>query len=373
MRPILFEIPAIPIWGWVILLSGFFGLSAYWGARDVVADAASAEERRRRVRSTLLTNLLLFALGAALVWRFGEALARPLPVRAYGFLLMLAFAAGLVCLQRVARGTALSAESAVDVMLGLLLVSVLSSRVMYILLNWGQYAGHWRALLQVWEGGLSFHGGLLGGILWVAWYARRHRLGFLWLADLMVPGLALGYAIARVGCFLNGCCYGTPTHLPWAVRFQDPPLSNQWTEPSHPVQIYASLTNLVIFAIILRLARRKRFDGQVLGAYLVLYSAYRFGAEWLRKGVTGSLLALGMTQAQWASLGVAAVGALMVALLARRAEKTAVTATGRRDDREPRARPDAAKDTLSAERADRDGKVRGSASVPPRGKARKRR
>lgn len=328
MRPILWEIPAVPLWGWLLLLAGFFGLSAYWGVGDAAAEATSAEERRRRVRATLLMNLAFFVVGAVVVWRLGDALNRPLPVRAYGLMLVVAFGAGMIYLQRGARGSSLQPDGVVDLILGLLLVSVLSSRVLYILLNWGSYAGHWQEVFRVWEGGLSFHGGLIGGILWVAWYAWRRRVRFLWLADLMTPALALGYAFARIGCFLNGCCYGTPTHLPWAIRFQDPPLSGHWTEPSHPVQIYAALANVAIFTILGAVLARKRFDGQLVGLYLILYSAYRFAAEALRKGVTGEVFALGMTQAQWASLLIAALGALLLVFLRGRANTTANSPTG---------------------------------------------
>ena len=136
----------------------------------------------------------------------------------------------------------------------------------------------------------------------------RHALRFWWLADLIAPGLALGYAFARVGCFLNGCCYGRLTSLPWAVQFHDPPLSTHLTPPSHPVQLYAVVANLALFGILAYFWRRKRYDGQITGLYLILYSVHRFIAEGFRKGVTGNLFALGMTEAQWASLAIAAAG-----------------------------------------------------------------
>lgn len=315
MRPILFQIPAVPATGWIVLLGVFFGLSTYWAVRDMAREDIPPEERRRRLQATLAYNALFFTIGALLLWHYREIVARPLPVRSYGFLLMLAFGAGLLSLQRAARGSALRPEAAVDLTLGMLLVSVLSARLLYVLLQWHLYAGNWRDWLRVWEGGLSFHGGLAGGIAWVWWFARRHRLRPLWLGDLIAPGLALGYAIARIGCFLNGCCYGRPTHLPWGVRFPDPPLSHHLTPPSHPVQLYASVANLAIFGVLLHFLRRRRYDGQIVGLYLVLYSVYRFLAEALRKGVTGEVLGLGLTEAQWASLAIAAFGAGLMAWL----------------------------------------------------------
>jgi phosphatidylglycerol:prolipoprotein diacylglycerol transferase len=117
-----------------------------------------------------------------------------------------------------------------------------------------------------------------------------------------MPALALGYAIGRLGCFLNGCCYGAPTDLPWAFRFHDPPVTGPLTAPSHPTQIYASLINLGIFAALWAMAMRKTRPGQVFFAYLALYSIYRFGIEFLRKGYTAKVWLGGLTQAQIGSL-----------------------------------------------------------------------
>ena len=317
MHPVLVQIPALPVAAWLAVLFAFFALSAYWGVRDIAAEGLPAEEARRRSRSTVLTNAALFLLVAALLWRFREAVHHALPVRAYGFLLMIAFAAGTVVLARLTRGSVMRPENVTDLMLGVLLSSIICARILFVAMHWSDVQD-WRELLRVWEGGLSFHGGLAGGAGWVLFYVWRQRVRFLWLADVLSPCLALGYAIARIGCFLNGCCYGTPTNLPWAVRFQDPPLTGKWTPPSHPVQIYALLANLAICAILLRVLRRKQFDGQVFGMYLILYSTYRFAAEVLRKGATGEVFGLGFTQAQWASVAIIVVGAALMAVQRRK-------------------------------------------------------
>ncbi|HOJ20521.1 MAG TPA: prolipoprotein diacylglyceryl transferase [Armatimonadota bacterium] len=337
MRPILFHIPVIPVAGWIALVAVFFGLSAYWGLRDIEAEGLSPEERGRRRSGMLAAHAVLFAIAAALLWHFQAAIAHPLPVRAYGFMLMTGFAAGLLYLKRASRGTALPPEGVVDLILGLLLVAIISSRFLFVLLQWESYSDDWREWFRVWEGGLSFHGGLGGGILFVVWYARRYGLRFWWLADLIAPGLALGYAFARVGCFLNGCCYGRPTSLPWAVQFHDPPLSTHLTPPSHPVQLYAVIANLALFGILAHVWRRKRYDGQIAGLYLILYSVYRFVAEGFRKGVTGNLFALGMTEAQWASLAIAAAGVALMVTMRKQATEGGPDPSGRSASRQPAA------------------------------------
>ena len=311
MRPILFHIPAIPVAGWIALVAVFFGLSAYWGLRDIEAEGLSAEERGRRRVGTLAANAVLFLVAVALLWRFQDAIAHPLPVRAYGFMLMVGFAAGLLYLQRACRGSALPPEGVVDLILGLLLVAIISSRLLFVLLQWESYSDDWREWLRVWEGGLSFHGGLGGGIAFVVWYARRHALRFWWLADLIAPGLA-GYAFARV-CFQRRLWL-----LPWAVQSR-PPL-DALTSPSHPVQLDAVAANPALCGSAY-FWRRKRYDGQITGLYLILYSVYRFIAEGFRKGVTGNLFALGMTEAQWASLAIAAAGVALMATLRKHASE----------------------------------------------------
>src|SRR5204863_4628402 len=113
--------------------------------------------------------------------------------------------------------------------------------------------------------------------------------------------------------------YGAPTDLPWACQFRDPPITGALTPPSHPTQIYASIINLGIFALLLWIWRRQRATGQVLWSYLILYAVYRFGIEFLRKGATAQVLAAGLTHSQWASIAMALIaGAVLIRLPAQK-------------------------------------------------------
>jgi phosphatidylglycerol:prolipoprotein diacylglycerol transferase len=237
-----------------------------------------------------------------------------LAIHSYGVMLMLGFLAGIWLSSRQARKLGLPSDLPVDLSVWLLLSSVLLARLTYAALNWGDYASRPLDILQVWkEGGLSFHGGLLGGVLAVLLFSRRARISFWLLADMLSPGLALGYAIARVGCFLNGCCYGAPTCLPWGVVF--PGLT---TEPAHPTQLYASLGSLLICLLLLRLQSRLRAQGQLFLLYLMLYSVLRLIMEIFRRGASAQELFTGVTQAQAASLALFALAALGFPWLARR-------------------------------------------------------
>ncbi len=147
--------------------------------------------------------------------------------------------------------------------------------------------------------------GVFVGIVAAGWIcARLMRLSLWKLLDLAAPSVALGFAITRIGCFLTGCCYGRPTNLPWGVVF--PPFSPAWLAfgdtPVHPVQLYSSLGNLVLFAALLALRRRQRFDGFLFLSWAALYAVLRFVLEMFR---ADPRVALGLTAAQLANLVIA--------------------------------------------------------------------
>ncbi len=103
-----------------------------------------------------------------------------------------------------------------DLVIASLALGVVGARLMYVALNWQSYSTNLVAIPMIWaDGGLSFHGAVAGGILAGLWLSRRYKISFWRIADAVAPGLALGHAIGRVGCFLNGCCYGLPTTMPW--------------------------------------------------------------------------------------------------------------------------------------------------------------
>jgi len=219
-------------------------------------------------------------------------------------MLLLAFVVGVLWAIREAKLRGLAPERMVDSGLAALIGGLVGARILYIILD--PYLG-WRDLPFVWHGGLSFHGGLVGGILAVALYAAAVRVSIGLVFDTGAPSVALGYAVARLGCFLNGCCYGCPTDLPWAVRFRDP-TSGELTLPSHPAQLYAGLGSLIAFGILLWLRSRARVHGQLFIAYLGLYGVVRFVVEVFRKGYTSELMVGFLTAAQVASIGLMALG-----------------------------------------------------------------
>jgi phosphatidylglycerol:prolipoprotein diacylglycerol transferase len=133
----------------------------------------------------------------------------------------------------------------------------------------------------------DFYGGFIGALVTSAMFFRRHpQLPFWRTADLCGPAIALGQSIGRIGCLMAGDDYGRPTSLPWAITFNDPDAARIGGAPLgiplHPVQLYESIVCLALFVVLVRLRRRKRFDGEIILAYTLLYAVARFVLEYFR-------------------------------------------------------------------------------------------
>lgn len=175
---------------------------------------------------------------------------------------------------------------------------IIGARVFYIVLNWDFYSVNTYQILRLDQGGLVWYGGFLAGFLAALSYLRIKKIPFLETADLAVPYLALAHSIGRIGCFLNGCCFGRPTHSIFGVYFPNRLI------PIHPAQLYSSVGLFVIFLALLQWRKRKRFTGEIGLAYLFLYSLGRFGVEFLR-GDSPPIWS-GLTLAQLISVPLAA-------------------------------------------------------------------
>lgn len=242
----------------------------------------------------------------------------PVPIRSYGFMIVVGFVLGLWRAARVSKRFGIEPERIIDAAIIALISGIAGARLLFLLLQvpangWGSFSQAYR----IWEGGLSFHGGLVAAILAVGVYAKAKQIRFLTLADVLAPSVAIGYAFARIGCFMNGCCYGVETNLPWAIRFFNP-ITHAFTAPSHPVQIYAFFISLGIFGILTRIEKLKRPAGFTFFSFITLYSAYRFGIEFLRKGATAEVWFAGLTQAQVVSIATAIIFGIMLVVMNRK-------------------------------------------------------
>lgn len=162
---------------------------------------------------------------------------------------------------------------------------------------------------MVQHGGLVFYGGLIGATL-AGWCYLLWKKQPVWrIADILAPSIALGSVFGRIGCLLNGCCYGQPCALPWAVHY--PAEHVTAGVPVHPTQIYDALLNLFLFAALAWWFRRRKFDGQIFAAYLMGYAVLRSVAELFRGDYPATHIHAGLTSAQVVSLGIFTAGAVL--------------------------------------------------------------
>ncbi|MDP8217017.1 MAG: prolipoprotein diacylglyceryl transferase [Candidatus Kaelpia imicola] len=202
-----------------------------------------------------------------------------LAIRSYGVMLVIAFLTAFYLAKHDSKRISLSKKSMDSIANYLLLGGLLGGRVYYGLFYdpYYYFIKPW-ALLFIWQGGLAVHGAIIGGILSLYIFSRRNNIEFLKLADFLAPLLLLGQAIGRIGCFLNGCCYGIPTEKPWGVIFAKDSIAyyQYGFQALHPTQIYECILSLIGFVFLWVIRRDSPFRGFIFSLYLVYYGLIRF-------------------------------------------------------------------------------------------------
>ncbi len=246
----------------------------------------------------------------------------------YGLMLFLAFLGSTNLAARVARREKLDPEVIYDLSLFVFLGGLLGARLFYVIQYWGVKVHTVLDIVKVWEGGIVLYGSIIGGTIAFFLYRilRPFPLGpFL---DVVAPALALGIAIGRFGCFLNGCCYGDVCQLPWAVSFPEPSppwLAHQaahligpathWSLPVHPTQLYSVIDGLILTGLLLTYFPIRRRDGEVMALLMVTYPITRVLIEYLRNDER--VFFAGMTISQNISLILVSCGLLYWYALSR--------------------------------------------------------
>lgn len=206
-----------------------------------------------------------------------------LQIRWYGVMIALAFLAGTLLGIREARRKGFDPERVYDLLFYVMIASLLGARLYYVAAsNLSYFLEHPSQILAVWRGGLSLHGGLVGGLLAGVWFCLKRHLLFWSFADLLTPAIILGQAVGRGACVLNGCSFGKPTNLPWAIIFTDPASQAPHNVPLHPTQFYEMGTDALLFVALWNLRKRIRFDGQLFLIYAMAYAVARFILEIFR-------------------------------------------------------------------------------------------
>jgi phosphatidylglycerol:prolipoprotein diacylglycerol transferase len=257
---------------------------------------------------------------------------------AYGTALMVGFLLAVWMARRRSRCLGLAPVEVLDMGMFAIIGGVVGARLLHVAVYWQDYfatramwpkwmgsLGWLGAIAATWNGGLVFYGGLGGAILALWLYARRRRIPLADVLDFVAPGVAVGLAVTRVGCFLNGCCWGKPTTVPWGVQFPENTPAGIGG-PVHPTQLYETAAALAMFGALWWFYPRRRFSGQTACLFGLLYSVWRFCNEFLRADsgpwrptVFGHELDLGpLTIFQYISLLLLVAFVAALVLLARR-------------------------------------------------------
>lgn len=246
----------------------------------------------------------------------------PFKVFAWGLMLAIATIIAWVGISRKFKENDLNTDYVIEMIVLIVFCGILGGRSLYIILyQWQDLMTSPMSVLNVSRGisGLIWYGSFMGGLLAFFAYVKYRSLPFLKVIDCMAPYVALGYAIVRVGCFLNGCCYGEATTSIIGVVF---PYVDQLHR--YPTQLFSSALNLIIFGILIKLYPRRSFDGQVFSLYLILYALYRFIVEFFR---VNTIYIGPFSWAQIFALGLLGIGAIMYLILQKRSQ--AVISEGR--------------------------------------------
>jgi phosphatidylglycerol:prolipoprotein diacylglycerol transferase len=208
----------------------------------------------------------------------------PIVIHSYGFFLAISFAIGIWLAGRRAEKRGIPSEKIADASLLIIVITILGARGLYVIAHWDQFQGRWLDIFRTWEGGLTMYGGAVPAAILAMAYLRRSGVDPWKAADAIAPSMALGLGLTRIGCFLSGCCFGTPTELPWGVTF--PPDSHAGSvypaEMLHPAQLYDSFVGFALFGLLLFLDRKPMRTGNLFLILLIVTSGSRFLLDLVR-------------------------------------------------------------------------------------------
>ena len=205
-------------------------------------------------------------------------------IHTYGFFIVLGFLLCLYLIRKKTKAEGLNPDKMTDVAFWSLLFGLLGGRLLYVITLWREFAQAPLEIFRFWNGGLVYFGGFITGILSFIYLCKRYEIPILRALDIATPSLAIAHSFGRLGCFAAGCCYGKPTDPShwYAVIFTHPDTIAPTGIALHPTQLYDSVNALLLFLVLNWLYHRKKFDGQVILMYGMLYSIGRSVIETFR-------------------------------------------------------------------------------------------
>lgn len=232
----------------------------------------------------------------------------------YGLLVTLGFIAGLWLSGKLAERRGLSSNAITDLAVSVALAGLLGAKLLMLIYDFDYYRrnpGEIFSMATLQAGGV-FYGGLIAALIVAVWFLRKRKLPFLPVADVFAPGIALGHAIGRIGCFAAGCCWGAQCDLPWAVTFRNPEAHKlvgvPLNIPLHPSQIYEAAAETAIFIWLYSRVKRPHRPGHIIGQYLILYPLARFLVEFVRFHEQPNPFGWWFSLGQWITVSLLVVG-----------------------------------------------------------------
>ena len=231
----------------------------------------------------------------------------PLTVRWYGVMAALGFLAAAMLIQYNRKEAKLTSDQAANLVFIAMICGVLGSRIFYVIQFFDEFRNNLGDIIRIDKGGLVFYGGFILATIALFVYSKMAKLDFLKVFDVTTPALAMGHAFGRIGCFLNGCCFGTVTDSCFGVKY--PLYSEAYMKypdaALHPVQVYEAIFNVILCGILIYLIRKVRYKGVAVGFYFVSYGIMRFVFEFFR-GDNARIA--GFTIAQYIGVGLIIFG-----------------------------------------------------------------
>lgn len=231
----------------------------------------------------------------------------PIPIRSFGIGLALTFLLGVLYVKRATERDGKPFELYLTFAYIMIFGGIIGARLSYALLHWSDFSDNLTGIFnpfgsgQFGIAGLNLYGGILLAMAGAVTYAWMKKISILEVFDYFAPTVGLGIGISRIGCFLNGCCFGTPTDLPWGVSFPigSVPYYVFGTDHLHPAQIYSSLYGFGLFLALHFLSRNKQFVGQLVAIFLMAEAVFRFAIEYVRYYESAMHFTLGSMHPTW--------------------------------------------------------------------------
>jgi phosphatidylglycerol:prolipoprotein diacylglycerol transferase len=204
-------------------------------------------------------------------------------IPSYGTMLVISFIVALFLVKREARKHNITPVVIENLAFWLMIGVIIGGRVLYVIFHPAEFRDL-ISIIEIWNGGMMFFGGFIGAFIAGAIYVRKQRLPLTLLSDIVSPSIALGEFFTRIGCFLNGCCFGKPTELPWGIHFPRGSFADVVGLDCaiHPTQLYSSLFGLLLFFFLQKMLHRPHRQGEVFALFLIFYGGFRFGVDFIR-------------------------------------------------------------------------------------------